>query len=55
MLHEAGHPGLVLWGHVEGWGGEGRGREIQFGGDMCIPVASRFTWMCGRSIHNIVK
>ena len=40
MWHEAGHPGLVLWGHVEGWSGEGRGSGVQFGGDMCIPVAS---------------
>ena len=24
---------------LEGWGGEGNGREFQKGGDMCIPMA----------------
>ena len=25
--------------NLEGWGGEGDGREVQIGGDMCIPMA----------------
>ena len=25
--------------HLEGWDGEGDGREVQKGGDICIPVA----------------
>ena len=25
--------------HVEGWDGEGDGREVQKGGDICIPMA----------------
>ena len=24
---------------LEGWGGEGNGREVQKGGDICIPMA----------------
>ena len=24
---------------LEGWGGEGDGREVQKGGDICIPMA----------------
>ena len=25
--------------NLEGWGGEGDGREVQNGGDICVPVA----------------
>ena len=25
--------------NLEGWGGEGDGREVQEGGDICIPMA----------------
>ena len=25
--------------NLEGWGGEGDGREVQKGGDICIPMA----------------
>ena len=25
--------------YLEGWGGEGAGREVQNGGDVCIPMA----------------
>ena len=38
-MHGAGHSKLVLWGNAEGWGGEGDGREIQEGGDICTPMA----------------
>ena len=25
--------------NLEGWGGEGDGREVQKGGDICVPMA----------------
>ena len=28
-----------LWINLEGWDGEGGGREVQKGGDVCIPMA----------------
>ena len=28
-----------LWINLEGWGGEGDGREVQQGGDICTPMA----------------
>ena len=28
-----------LWINLERWGGEGDGREVQKGGDICIPMA----------------
>ena len=28
-----------LWINLEGWDGEGDGREVQKGGDICIPMA----------------
>ena len=28
-----------LWISLEGWDGEGDGKEVQRGGDICIPVA----------------
>ena len=38
LMHEAGHPKLVLWDNPEGWGGEGGGSGVQ-DGDTCAPVA----------------
>ena len=29
----------MLCGHLEGWAGAGGAREVQEGGDICIPVA----------------
>ena len=29
----------LLCDNLEGWDGEGDGREVQEGGDICIPVA----------------
>ena len=29
----------VLYTHLEGWDGEGDGREVQKEGDICIPIA----------------
>ena len=37
-MPKAGHQKLVLWDNLEGWGGEGGGREVQDGGDTCIYV-----------------
>ena len=38
-MHETGHSKLVLWDNPEGWGGEGDGRGVQDGGDICAPMA----------------
>ena len=27
-----------LWINLEGWGGEGNGREVQKGEDICVPM-----------------
>ena len=35
----AGNPKLMLWDNREGCDREGGGREVQEGGDICIPVA----------------
>ena len=32
LMHEAGHPKLVLWENLEGWVGEGDGRGFRMGG-----------------------
>ena len=39
LMHEAEQPTAVLWDNLEGWGGEGGGREAQGGGDTCMPMA----------------
>ena len=36
---DAGSSNLVLCDNVEGWDGVGGGREVQEGGDICIPMA----------------
>ena len=36
LMHEAGHPGLVLWDIPEGSDGEDGGRGVQDGGDTCV-------------------
>ena len=38
-VHKAGHSKPVLWGNQEGWGGEGGGKGVQYGGDTGAPVA----------------
>ena len=37
LIHEAGHPKLVLWDKPEDWSGERGGWEVQdgMGGSMC--------------------
>ena len=39
LMHEAGHPKLVLWDNPEGSGGEGCGKGVQNGED---------TYTCGQ-------
>ena len=39
LMHDTGCLGLVHWDDPEGWYGEGGGRVVQEGGDVCIPVA----------------
>ena len=34
LMHEVGHPKLVLWDDPEGWDGEGGGRGVQNGEHM---------------------
>ena len=29
----------MLWDNLEGWNGEGGGKDIQEGGDICMPMA----------------
>lgn len=44
MMHDAGHPGLMLWGHMEGCGGEGRGKGASVSEGTCVylwPADSR--------------
>ena len=39
LLYDSGNPNLVF-NNLEGWEGEGGGREVQEGGDLCTPVAN---------------
>ena len=43
-----------LCNNLEGWDGEGDGREVQRGGDICVPMADSML-MFGRNQHNSVK
>ena len=38
LLYDAGNPKLVLCDNLEGWNGEGGGREVQEGGAIRIPM-----------------
>ena len=38
LMHEAGHPKLVLWDNPEGWGGEGGWSGVQDGGTHVHPL-----------------
>ena len=37
LMHEAGHPKLVLWDNLEGWGGGEDGSGLQVGGTRVQP------------------
>ena len=43
-----------LWNSLEGWDGEGGGREVQEGGDI-LYTYDLFMLMFGRNQHNTVK
>ena len=36
LLYDAGSSNPMLWDNLEGWNGEGGGKEVQKGGDICI-------------------
>ena len=38
LLYDAGNPKLVLCDNLEGWNGEGGGREVQEGGNIGMPM-----------------
>ena len=40
----------MLYDSLEGWDGAAGGREVQGGGDMCVPMVD-----VGRNQHNTVK
>ena len=42
LIYDTGHPKPVLCNNLEGWGGEGGGREVQDGGDTCVPMTDSY-------------
>ena len=43
-----------LWINLEGWDGEGDGRELQKGGDICIPIAdSHWIFPVAQMVKNL--
>ena len=52
-MHETGFSGLVHWDDLEGWDGEGGGREDQDGEHMY--THGGFMSMYGKNHYNIVK
>ena len=38
QLSDTGSPNPALWDNFEGWEGVGDGKEVQEGGDICIPM-----------------
>ena len=52
-MHETGCSGLVHWDDLEGWDGEGGGREDQDGEHMY--THGGFMSMYGKNHYNIVK
>ena len=53
LMHEAGHPKLVLWENLGGWGGEAGGRGSGWRGHRY--ACGRFIWIYGKNHHKIVK
>ena len=39
LLYDVGSSDPLLCDNLEGWDGVGGGREVQKGGDICIPIA----------------
>ena len=53
-MYEAGHPKLVLWDNLEGWGGEkGAGGQFRMKGTHVY--CGQFMLMYGKNQHYIVK
>ena len=44
-MYDAGNPKPVLCDNLEGWGGEGGGKEIQEWGDTCMSMADSYWCM----------
>ena len=42
LMYDIEHPKPVLCDNMEGWGVEGDGREVQDGGDKCMPMADSY-------------
>ena len=54
LMHEAGHPKLVLWDSLEGWVGDERW-EMGSGWGGHMYTCGRFMLMYGKIHHNTVK
>ena len=42
LMYDTGNPKPVLGDNLEGWGWEEGRREIQEGGDTCMPIANSY-------------
>ena len=54
LVHEAGHPKLLLWDNLEGWNGDKGGRGFQYGGGHMYTYG-QFMLMYGKNHHNIIN
>ena len=45
LLYDTGNPKPALCDNLEGWNGDRGKREVQEGGDKCIPMANSCWWM----------
>ena len=48
-MYDAGNPKPVLCDNLEEWEGEGDGKGVQEGGDMCVPSADS-SWCMAKTI-----
>ena len=46
-MYDAGNQKSVFCENLEGWDGEGGGREVQEGGDMCVYIYTPMVNSCG--------
>ena len=53
LIHEEGHPKLVLWDNL-GEGDGVDGKRVQDGGDTNLPMAGSY-WYMAKKHHNIVE
>ena len=49
-MYDAGNSKPGICDNLEGWEGEGGGRWVQEGGDMCIPMADS-CWCMAKTIR----